>query len=232
MTLVSNQPEEIKPLPIWASLLVILLCLFGGGWMVHWYVTTDSLSHESTILDGNPRSSAAAREIRRRLPTVVEQPAVRQQDQNTWWVHAPEAAMLISQPSGSPPTINAINYVSYDFVPQDNKNKIIYARRIVADSAVSATIHVTPDQLAQLRKLTSQIRMVTEPDDREALKALWIEYQSSTDKPAVSTKLVQALSALAHKSLDRTRQAAADRAAKIKAVLSDDQWKQFENMGH
>jgi hypothetical protein len=140
--------------------------------------------------------------------------------------------MLISQPSGSPPTINAINYVSYDFVPQDNKNKIIYARRIVADSAVSAAINVTPDQLAQLRKLTSQIRMVTEPQDREALKALWVDYQSATDKPPAAAKLVQALSALAHASVDRTRQAAADRAAKITAVLTDDQWKQFENMGH
>jgi hypothetical protein len=231
MTLVSNQPEDMKPLPIWASVLVILLCLAGGGWMVHWYVTTDSLSHESTILDEHPGSSAIDRTIRRRV-AVVDQPAVRQQDQNSWWVHAPEAAMLINQPSGSPPTITAINYVSYDFVPQENKNKIIYARRIVADSAVSAAINLTPDQLAQLKKLTSQIRMVTEPDDREALKALWVEYQSATDKPPAATKLVQALSALAHKSLDRTRQAAADRAGKIKAVLTDDQWKQFENMGH
>jgi hypothetical protein len=91
---------------------------------------------------------------------------------------------------------------------------------------------VTPQQLAGLKKLTSQIRMVTEPADQDSLKALWVEYQAATDKPPAAQKLVQALSALAHASLDRTRQAAADRAAKIKAVLTDDQWKQFENMGH
>jgi hypothetical protein len=83
-----------------------------------------------------------------------------------------------------------------------------------------------------MKKLTSQIRMVTEPTDQDELKALWVEYQSSADKPSVSTKLVQALSALAKKSVDRTRQAAADRAGKIKDVLTDDQWKQFESMGH
>jgi hypothetical protein len=232
MTLDANQPADIKPLPAWASVLVILLCLGGGGWMIHWYAWTDSISHEATILDQNAVTPRQAARPARNRPAPVDQPAVRQQDQNTWWVHSPEAAMLISQPSGNPPVITAINYVNYDFVPQENKNRIIYARRIVADSAMSSALKIAPEQLAKMKKLTSQIRMVTESADQDELKALWVEYQASTDKPAVSTKLVQALSALAKKSVDRTRQAAADRAEKIKAVLTDDQWKQFEGMGH
>ena len=42
---------QVRPIPVWASLLVIVLCLGGGGWIMHWYVTTDALTHDSKLLD-------------------------------------------------------------------------------------------------------------------------------------------------------------------------------------
>src|SRR4051812_49876630 len=88
---------EPRPIPIWASVLVILLCLGGGGWIMHWYVTTDALSHETKILPANAVTSAtpprAARMAANMAPAVAA-PAIRKQDDTSWWVHSPEAAML------------------------------------------------------------------------------------------------------------------------------------------
>ncbi len=39
------------PIPAWLSVIIIILCLGGGGWMMHWYIKTDSLSNETKMVD-------------------------------------------------------------------------------------------------------------------------------------------------------------------------------------
>lgn len=229
---------EPRPIPIWASLLVIVLCLGGGGWIMRWYISTDALSHESKILDPgsgpaltNFTNRAQPRAAAQAALAAANAPAVRKQDDTSWWVHAPEAAMLIDT-KATPPTIRVINFTNYEFVPQEDRSRIINARRIARDDAVAKALSLNPEQLTKMRGLTQQIGMVTEPADQENLKKLWAEYQAApAAKGPAEVKLTQALSELARKSVDRTRQAAAERAAKIKSVLTDDQWKQFEAMG-
>jgi hypothetical protein len=227
--------DQVRPIPIWASLLVIILCLGGGGWIMHWYVMTDALSHESKLLDPvsspstpNPRPTAAQRAAMAAQPANV--PAVRKQDDNLWWVHAPEAAMLVDTHT-NPPVIKVINYTNYEFVPQDTRNLIISARRIARDDAVAKNLGLGDDQVSKMRGLTGQIGMVTEPADQDSLKALWTAYDAAQSKPAAEAALVQGLTAIARKSVDRTKQAASDRAEKIKAVLTADQWTKFNAMG-
>jgi hypothetical protein len=227
--------DQVRPIPIWASLLVIILCLGGGGWIMHWYVMTDALSHESKLLEPaasastpNPRPTAAQRAAMNAQPANV--PAVRKQDDNLWWVHAPEAAMLVDT-HASPPTIKVINYTNYEFVPQDTRNLIISARRIARDDAVAKNLGLTDDQVSKMRGLTGQIGMVTEQADQDSLKTLWTAYDSAQSKPAAEAALVQGLTAIARKSVDRTKQAASDRADKIKSVLTADQWTKFNAMG-
>ncbi len=73
--------------------------------------------------------------------------------------------------------------------------------------------------------------MIAQPADMDQLKQLWVAYQSAGDKNAAQGALLTSLSEIAKKSMDATKTAAADRAAKIKAVLTDDQWKQWDAMG-
>jgi len=171
-----------------------------------------------------PRAAAAA------AAAAANVPAVRKQDETSWWVHAPEAAMLVDTKS-TPAAIKVINYTNYEFVPQEDRNRIINARRIARDDAVAKALSLNPEQLQTMRGLTQQIGMVTDPADQENMKKLWADYQAAANKGPAEQALTRALSELARKSVDRTRQAAADRAAKIKGVLTDDQWKQFEAMG-
>jgi hypothetical protein len=229
--------ESPRPIPVWASLLVILLCLGGGGWIMHWYVMTDALSHESKLLDPatappdatRVRPTAAARNAMAPAQPV-NQPAVRKQDENLFWVHAPEAAMLVDTHT-KPPVIKVINYTSYEFVPQETRTLIISARRIARDDAVAKNLGLNDEQVNKMRTLTGQIGMVTDPADMESLKTLWTTYDAAASKPAAEAAMVQGLTAIARKSVDPTKQAAADRGAKIKAVLTDDQWKKFDAMG-
>ncbi|HSV15155.1 MAG TPA: hypothetical protein VLI90_12925 [Tepidisphaeraceae bacterium] len=226
--------SEPQPIPIWASVLVILLCLGGGGWIMHWYVTSDPLSHETKLLDPGVIPAAPTRTPPsargNNMAAAQAAPAVRKQDDTSWWVHAPEAAMLIDT-KAKPPTIKVINYTNYEFVPQEDRTRIISARRIARDDAVAKSLDLTPDQVTKMRGLTAQIGMVTDPADLENLKNLWTAYDAASNKPAAETALVQALTATARKSIDKTKQAAAERSAKIKAVLTDEQWKKFDAMG-
>ncbi len=230
---------QSKPLSAWIAVPLILLCLVGGGWMAHWYISTDQLSHESTILDSSAASPVQSRAPRnnRAAPAVDNTPPIQRLDpsSNVWWIHSRDAAAQIeSAGKGQPITVKAVNYNTYKFVPQEQTSTIFAARRIARDETVAKNLKLNDDQMKTLKSLTGTIGMSTQPADIDLLKSLWGEYQAAdqpADKLAVQTKLVDALSEIARKSVDPTKAAVADRAAKIKAVLSDDQWKQFDAMG-
>jgi hypothetical protein len=234
-----NEPQiEQKPLSAWIAIPLIIFCLAGGGWMAHWYISTDQLTHESTILDATGSAASTRAPARNnRTPAADTTPPIGRQDANSniWWVHSREAAAQIdSAGKGQPITVKAVNYNSYQFVPQEQRNMIFAARRIGRDETVAKNLKLTEDQIKQLRSLTGTIGMSTQQADVDLLSSLWGQYQNAdqpADKLAVQTKLVDALTEIARKSVDPTKAAVADRAAKIKAVLTDDQWKQFDAMG-
>ncbi len=224
----TEQPS--KPLPIWASLVVIVLCLAGGGWIVRWYVMTEPLSHESRLLPGAETANVAPR-ARPGRENVDNQSWIRQQNPETWNAHSPEATAIFEHKANKPLVVRSLNYNNYDFVPQEQRTMIFNSRRIIRDDTMSKTLKITPDQLAKLRGLTAQINMIATPADMDSIKTLFAEYQSATDKNAAQAKLFAAMGDIARRSIEATRTAAADRSKNIKAVLSDDQWKQFESMG-
>jgi hypothetical protein len=229
----NQQQTQPKPLSPLIAVPLILLCLGGGGWMAHWYISTDQLTHESALLGAAPNAPAP------RLigPRVEAAPPIQRQDANSniWWVHSREAAAMIeSAGKGQPINVRAVNFNSYQFVPQDQRNLIFSARRIGRDQTVAKNLNLTDDQTRQLRSLTGTIGMATQQPDIDLLTSLWAQYQSAdqpADKLAAQSKLVDALTEIARKSVDPTKAMVADRAAKIKAVLTDDQWKQFDAMG-
>jgi hypothetical protein len=231
-----NQPEtQPKPLSPWIAVPLILLCLGGGGWMAHWYISTDQLAHESSIL--GPASNNPPMARNNRAPVVESVPPIQRQDPNgdIWWIHSREAsAMIESAGKGQPINVRAVNYNSREFVPQEQYATLLAGRRIARDETVAKNLGLTDDQVQKLRRMTGTIGMATQQADVDLLKSLWAEYQAAdqpADKLAVQTKLVEALTEIARKSVDATKAVVADRAAKIKAVLTDDQWKQFDAMG-
>jgi hypothetical protein len=228
------QQTQPKPLSPWIAVPLILLCLGGGGWMAHWYISTDQLTHESTVL--GPASNTPNLRFNRPAPPDAAPPIQRADPNgNIWWVHSREAtAKIQSAGKGQPITVLAVNYNNRGFVPQEQYNMLLAARRIARDETVAKNLNLTDDQTRKLRTMTGMINMATQQADIDLLTSLWAEYQAAdqpADKLAVQTKLVDALTEIARKSVDPTKAAVADRAANIKAVLTDDQWKQFDAMG-
>jgi hypothetical protein len=142
--------------------------------------------------------------------------------------------MIDSAGKGEPIEIKGINYNTYSFVPVDQRQLIFAARRISRDHAVANSLNLTADQVSRLTALTGTIGMIAQPADLDRLKSLWADYQAADapeQKQAVQDKLVDELSAIAHTSYEAIKASVADRAAKIKAILTDDQWKQFDALG-
>jgi hypothetical protein len=218
---------ELPPRPVspWLTIPVILLCLGGGGWMLHWYINAGDLSPESKLLQVTPADVGRAN---------GEPPAIQQQDASTWTVHGREAVVVFARPAaGNPFAMRSLSYVNYQFVPQDQRDRIFAARRLSHDTAVARSVKLTDDQRKQLTHLTGAIGIIHPASDTAELVKLWTAYDAApaAGKPAAESALLGGLSRVASKSIDATRNAAAERAGKIKAVLSDEQWKAFDALG-
>jgi hypothetical protein len=219
---------DLPPRPVspWLTIPVILLCLGGGGWMLHWYINAGDLSPESRLLQVTPTEVGRANGA---------PPAIQQQDNNSWSVHGREAVAVFFRPAaGKPFTLRSLSYANYQFVPQDQRDRIFAARRLSHDPAVARSLKMTDDQTRQLRALTGAIGIIHPAAESAELVKLWTSYQSAANpraKQAAEAALLARLTQIATKNIDPTRSAAADRAKKIKAVLSDSQWKQFDTLG-
>ena len=128
-------------------------------------------------------------------------------------------------------SIRSLIYNVPDFIPQDQRNRLFAARRLVRDNAAASAIGLSDDQLKRLRDLRSAIGMTTDKADLDKLTELWKAYQSAADKQTAEADLFTGLTVIARKDVDATRDTVTERADKIKAVLTDEQWKKFEAMG-
>jgi len=233
-------PAPPKPLPIWASILIIIISLSGGIWIVKWYVKSNPLANETKLLGeasaapNNPTPAKPRVRANPNQPVVAADPPayVRATDNNNFTAHIPEAAVVFTQSAaGQPATIKTLNYLNYDFVPQEHRTKLLSARRIARDEAVQKSLKVTPEQVAKLRPLLGQIGMIASQADQDQLKAALNEYLAAGDKNAAQAKVIATLTNLANNSKEATKTTVADRAAKISAIITDEQWKTFDAMG-
>lgn len=235
-TALANQETESTPLPVWMSIPIILLCLAGGGWILHWYVMSDPLSHEVKLLGDPP----AARQWggpggRNGGPNQPQQPrrSIRDRGNNRWEVRSEQARMEVTVANGKS-NVAVITYVgSYSFVPEDTRTTIIAARAIIADADRVTALKLSADSVKKLKGLTSTITMATSEADKKELAGLVQAYVQSPEaqRGAQETKIYQTLDEIAQRSQGATRQQATERAAQINTIISPDQWKQNTTMG-
>jgi hypothetical protein len=225
-----------KQMPIWLSIPVILLCLFSGGWIIHWYVMTDPVSHESTIL-GDPVAQTnwpGAGRIRAVGATGNPHRYVRDRGNGLWEVRTDQARAEAVITNGKP-VFRTITYMAYPFVPDDVKNTIFAARGLMTDPDRTAALKLTPQQIKQLKQLSAPaaITMAVTPADRAELGNAIEAYVSANapQRTALETKVLQTLDEVANKSTVATRLQAVERAQQINAIITPDMWKQNAAMG-
>lgn len=228
----STNQQDSNTLPVWLSIPIILICLAGGGWIIHWYVMTDPLSHEVRILGDAPPAPAqwtgpgGGNNFNPRFIT---------ERNGRYDARTEEARMAVTLTNGKLKW-NIITYLgSYPFVPEDAKNTIFSARWIVSagNERVVTALKLTPDQVKRLKGLVPQINMEVSPSDRAELAALMEAYIQAPDsqRPAIEPKVLEALDAVAQKSQPATRQMAVERAAQINAIITPEQWQLSRSMG-
>jgi hypothetical protein len=232
--MLTAQPElESRPLPIWLSIPIILLCLASGGWIIHWYLMSDPLSHQLTLLADPPPArpwggQAGRNGGQNQLPP---RPFIRDAGNNTWEVRTDRADLDVSFRGGNA-RVASINYgTAYNFVPAETRYTIRSARIIIGDADRICALKLSSDSVKQLRALTSTITMAVSEADKQQLTSLLQAYVQTPDaqKPALQPKIYQTLDQIAQRSQAATRQQAVERAAQINKLITPDQWKQFQS---
>ena len=214
--------DTVAPMPVWASILVILLSLSAGGWIVKWYVGTDMLQQESMVLDANPPALTPRNRI-------IE-PPVRQPNATTTLIDSQLAELVIDHQPKKSPVVRAINYRNRAAISPELAQLRSTVNRIRNDTATQKYLGVTPDQLRQWSRV-GQIPMVTKPGDFDQLLSLYLAYESAKDKGPALTSLQSTMDAMAKQGLAPTKAAAAQAVTKLRAVLTPEQWSKLEKMG-
>jgi hypothetical protein len=241
------QPNETSQnsLPTWASIPIILLCLFGGVWIIHWYVMSDPLSHESKILGDAPvqaqwqtawqggQGGPGGRGRNNGGPGANQRRYIRSRNDGNWDIRTEQARVDVSLSNGKL-NWHTITYMgNYSFVPDEVKNTIYSARAIVADNARVAALKLAPDQAKRLRGLSSTITMSISDADKAQLGTVVEAYINAKppERPAQEPKILQLLDQIAQRSIPATKKLAEDRAAQINAMITPEMWKQDAAMG-
>jgi hypothetical protein len=227
----TDQPAP-NPLPTWLSIPIILICLGGGGWIIHWYVMTDPISHESKIL-GDP-------------PAQVQWPAgpgggrnrglpprrIQDRTGGRYEAFTEQAHADVTVANGKA-TFHLIAYMNYAFVPDEPKKTIFAARNLIRDATRTAALKLTPNQINKLRGLTWTLTMVVKPEDKELLGKQLAQYVAAAekDRPAAEIQALKTLDEIAARSTEATRQEAIDHANQINSIITPDMWKQNTAMG-
>lgn len=84
-------------------------------------------------------------------------------------------------------------------------------------------LNIAPEQLRQLQAISPATDIPIESVDRQELSALFNDYLSATDKPAVEKALVEAIVALDAKYSDRTMELV-DTAPQVRQIFTEEQW--------
>jgi hypothetical protein len=238
-------------MPTWLSIPIILLCLLGGGWMIHWYVVSDPISHEIKVLGEPARPVVQAGGGPNRGPNGgrgagvpgglanVPVPHMILEPRNQHWdLRTQTARVDVSLDKGLLATAK-VNYHSMAYnnpshLPEDVRNTLLLTRRLTADTDRTEKLKLSKEQVNKLRSLAfSATNIAMSPADREVLGEQITRVIEATDKdrPAMEPGLYASLDEIAKHSLAPSLQMAVEHVKQINQIMTPDLWKQYTDMG-
>jgi hypothetical protein len=243
----ATEGQAPRPLPLWASIPIILVCLTAGGWIIHWYVGSHLNADEAHVLGDVPARVPAVFRPGNNKPgggnwnwlvggggrgIRQQQPGNGRDAYEAFTEHA--RATFINNAKGQP-GVNltyGASQQAYAFVPDDVRKTIYATDRLVKDNKYTEAIKLSQADVGQLRRL-SRPAMTVVPADRSTLLTDFAAYKAAKPdaRAAAQTKLLADLDAVAQRSQEPTRQAMTEAAAKINAIVSTAQWAQLKAMG-
>lgn len=199
-------------MPAWVSATLIVAALAAGAGVVYWFFTTGPGGTETVILDRGPEDG------------IKGTPGAR-----AWSVTSGNTKMQIAKGPGD--TLRTkFGYLQYDFLTPEEFDVLNKGRRIAVDGAMAEAIGLTPEQADQLRDQVRRAFNISIPDAEQ--KKLIDLFRAWRDSPGDSreTALLHALDDAGDKAAGSARQTATDAVARIRQIVSDEQWKKFDEM--
>jgi hypothetical protein len=221
-----------KPLPVWLSIPIILICLGGGGWIIHWYVMTDPISHESKIL-GDPPAQAAWQGNGGRNRPNLNRRAIQAEDNGRWelWTDKAHAVLTVAKGKG---ILHNITYMTnFPFVPEEARKTLTAVRSLVKDTTRITAMKLNVAQVRKLDALAGRPPMMISPADKELLSGLMIKYATASEKerPPLQSKVLETVDAIADRSVEATKKETLDRVSQIDKIMTPELWSQNAAMG-
>jgi len=243
---IQNEDQGTKPLPIWISIPVILLCLSAGAWMIHWYVISDPISHDLkvlaepakvSILPNFPNPFAG-----QRRPGGGNGPGNRNPDRNQtppfvyvvkdesrWQVRTETAEEFTNLNAAGQITTFRAFYTNNTVVPRQARETLIAAEALLKKGKDHLdALKLSPEDQQKLRNLSfNPNEMVLTPTDRILSRELMLKYIHTPEaqRPALQPELFKMLDGVAERSKSATAQGATDRARQINQIITPEMWK-------
>jgi hypothetical protein len=199
-------------MPAWAGATLIVVALAAGAAVVYWFFTTGPGGADTVILDRGPEDG------------IKGTPSARM-----WNVTSGNTKMQIAKGPGD--TLQTkFGYLQYDFLTPEEFEVLNKARRIAVDGAMADAIGLSSAQADQLRDQVRRAFNISIPDAEQ--KKLIDLFRAWRDSPGDSRELplLHALDEAGDKAAGLARQTATDAVARIRQIVSDEQWKKFDEM--
>ena len=209
------QARRVREFPVWLSAVIIVAALAGGAGIVYWYFKSGPAG-DTVVLDRGPQDGV----------TTLSP------DKN-WRVISGNSVLRVTRDRGG--QLNAtFDFLHYDFLAPDEFTLLNNGRRLAIDSAMAGELGLNDQQVAKVRDgVRHGFRIDISDADRQRLLALFNDYLQASDgsRESRETALLRAMEEVGDRTAARAHQVGADAAAQIKAALTPEQWRKFDQMG-
>jgi hypothetical protein len=119
-----------------------------------------------------------------------------------------------------------LNYTK-ELLPADQSAALLARFRLANDAAFAKSLNVTDDQIKQLKDIPLGTGLIINDPDRARIHKAWDAYAADR-QPANESELTKTIQEVGDASLQPTRTALGDRAAKVQSILKPEQIAPFK----
>jgi hypothetical protein len=193
----------------------LVLCLLIGGGIVYWFLFGSTPSRNEVAIDPNQPVNLRGREM--------PMPRVSKTGAKDWAVQGDAGVMRVTQ-AGKDYKFNFGFQSRLLGLTQPQINLIAGRFRILNDAAMARAWKITPEQLEKLKKIDLGSGALRPSDqDRAAIRKLWDDFQSASDKGPAQKKLLDKLDTIARSNLEASKKAILERIEQIRQILTAEQ---------
>lgn len=244
-----STPHTPTQLPIWLSLLIILLCLGGGGWFLWNTFMASDVRVSRVDVDPNappnsesPRAGDGARGgggpppgMRRdggpRPYRGQGSEAIALLRDRAWSVRAGSVYLRLNRDRGGT-WYPSISFADYRFLPEGQRDLLAIRRYVIEYNHIQQRLGTTPEQVDALKAMGDGGRLALLPDEQALLLSRWnaVVAASEAGHEAAAQAMLDELRRVGGEAIQRIQPEAVARVTEIARILSAEQITAYREM--